>query len=80
MVGKPKIGLMTDKFDPASVIIMIGEDTPFIFKIHEDEILRITPAGFYIRGEKVEEDSEEAQRVYSAFRGWLISASLIRNY
>lgn len=38
------------------------------------EMLRIAPDGFYVRGEKLQQDAAESQRVYDAFAQWLIHA------
>jgi len=35
-----------------------------------EEMIKITPEGFWVRGVKVEQDSKEAQAVYEAFRRW----------
>jgi hypothetical protein len=41
-----------------------------------DEMLKITPNGFYVRGVKVEQDNKEAEIVYNAFKQWLAWAQL----
>jgi len=35
------------------------------------EMIRISPEGFYIRGTLVEENANEAHKVYQAFKQWL---------
>ena len=47
-----------------SITFFIGEEAP-------EEMLKICPEGFYVRGKKVEQDEEEAQQVYDAFIEWL---------
>jgi hypothetical protein len=36
-----------------------------------DEMLRVSPDGFYVRGVRVEADEKEAQYVYEAFKKWM---------
>lgn len=38
------------------------------------ETLRIAPDGFYVRGQKLPQDAEEARKVYDAFAAWLRAA------
>jgi len=45
-----------------------------------NEMLRITPEGFYVRGVKLEQDEHEAKLVYDAFREWMTWAALERKY
>lgn len=47
---------------------------------HPNEMLRITPSGFFVRGVKVEQDDREAEIVYNSFRDFLTYAALTRNY
>ena len=42
------------------------------------EMLRVAPDGFYIRGERVPQDDEEAETVYNAFKQFLVWAELKR--
>ena len=41
-----------------------------------DEMLKITQEGFYVRGQKVPQDDQEAEIVYNAFKQWLAWANL----
>ena len=41
-----------------------------------EEMLKITQTGFYVRGKKVKQDDKEAEVVYNAFRAWLTWAQL----
>ncbi len=43
-----------------------------------DEMLKITSDGFYVRGVKLEQDEQEARRVYDAFHSWLMWITLNR--
>ena len=45
-----------------------------------DEMLRVTADGFYVRGVKVPVDDNEARAVYNAFRAWMTWASLNNKY
>lgn len=38
------------------------------------EMLRIAQDGFYVRGQKLPQDAEEARKVYDAFVSWLRTA------
>ena len=43
-----------------------------------DEILRLSRDGFYVRGVRVPADEQEAEAVYEAFKAWLTWANLQR--
>lgn len=45
-----------------------------------DEMLRVAPDGFYVRGVKVPQDDKEAKIVYSAFLQWMSHMALTQNY
>lgn len=60
--------MMTDTARPNTITLNAGAD----------EMLRITPEGFYVRGVLVEQDEKEAQKVYQAFRSWMTWANLTR--
>jgi hypothetical protein len=45
-----------------------------------DEMLKITPDGFYVRGVKVQQDEREAESVYKTFHQWLTWATLNRTF
>lgn len=42
------------------------------------EMLRVAQDGFYVRGVKVEQDDKEAEKVYNAFKQFLVWAELNR--
>ena len=42
------------------------------------EMIRITPEGFYVRGVKVPADENEARTVYNAFKRWMVESELRR--
>ena len=41
-----------------------------------EEMLRVGPEGFWVRGVKVPQDDQEAQAVYNAFKQWMAWMSL----
>ena len=41
-----------------------------------DVMLTISPDGFYVRGVKIEQDENEANKVYESFKAWLTWAQL----
>jgi hypothetical protein len=43
-------------------------------------MLRVGPDGFWVRGQKVPQDDQEAQAVYNAFKQWMAWASLEGRY
>lgn len=43
-----------------------------------DEMIKVTPDGFYVRGQLVPADEHEAETVYLAFKQWLAWANLQR--
>jgi len=45
-----------------------------------EEMLRIGPDGFYVRGVKLKQDDKEAELVYNAFREFLTYHALTRSY
>ena len=45
-----------------------------------EEMLRVGPDGFWVRGVKVEQDAQEAQAVYNAFKQWMAWTSLRGRY
>ncbi len=45
-----------------------------------EEMLRVGPEGFWVRGVRVEQDDTEAATVYNAFKAWMAWAQLNRDY
>lgn len=45
---------------------------------NNDEMIRVSPEGFYVRGVRVPADEREAETVYNAFKQWLAWANLQR--
>ena len=44
------------------------------------EMLKVSDKGFWVRGVKVEQDEQEAQKVYEGFKAWMAWAQLTRDY
>jgi len=44
------------------------------------EMLKCSPEGFWVRGEKVPQDDTEALIVYNAFKAWMTWAQLNKDY
>lgn len=42
------------------------------------EMLKVGKDGFWVRGIKVDQDDKEAEKVYNAFRAWMVWAELNR--
>lgn len=45
-----------------------------------EEMLRVGPDGFWVRGKRVEQDDKEAETVYNAFKAWMTWATLNKDY
>ena len=56
--------------EPAAIAFNAGAD---------QEMLKISKDGFYVRGVKVEQDEKEAEAVYKAFKRWMVENELRRS-
>jgi len=45
-----------------------------------EEMLKVGPNGFWVRGVKVEQDADEALKVYEGFKAWMMWAQMTRDY
>jgi len=45
-----------------------------------EEMLRVGPDGFWVRGIRVKQDDREAATVYNAFKAWMSWAQLNKDY
>jgi len=45
-----------------------------------EEMLRVGPEGFWVRGVRVPQDDKEALAVYNAFKQWMAWTSLQERY
>jgi len=50
------------------------------FVISDIVMMRITPDGFWIRGEQVPQDDKEAERVYNALKEFIVYNNLVKDY
>jgi hypothetical protein len=55
---------------PSNIICLAGGE----------EMLKVGPDGFWVRGVRVPQDDQEAQAVYNAFKQWMAWASLEGRY
>jgi len=55
---------------PASITCMVAGE----------EMLKVGPSGFWVRGVKVEQDADEASKVYEGFKAWMMWAQMTRDY
>ena len=63
--------------NPVLTMNLDDEDgSEIIFYGNQSEMLKLTKTGFYVRGESVPVDEQEAREVYQAFRQWLVWAGL----
>jgi hypothetical protein len=42
----------------------------------DEEMLKIEPSGFWVRGQLVKQDDQEAEIVYNSFKQWLVMSTL----
>jgi len=59
---------------------MIDQPNTIVCQAGGVEMLRVGPNGFWVRGQKVPQDDQEAQAVYNAFKQWMAWASLGGRY
>jgi hypothetical protein len=60
------------KTEPNDEVLYVSPDSSIKFFITDQvEMLRISPDGFYVRGQKLEQDINEAKTVYVTFKAWL---------
>lgn len=68
--------------DPRDTFTFWGEDeaipNSIIMCADSNEMIRISPDGFYVRGVKVPADNKEAKAVYEAFKEFLVWSQLTR--
>lgn len=56
------------------------ETNSLVMNISHTEWIKISDEGFWVRGQKVEQDKNEARIVYQAFKEFLMWANLTRDY
>ena len=62
---------MTELNDALQIHTPAKENTISFYIAGNDEMLRISQDGFYVRGQPVAIDDQEAATVYNAFQSWL---------
>jgi hypothetical protein len=60
--------------------IMVTESNTITCLAGGEELLRVEPNGFWVRGVQVPQDDQEAQAVYNAFKQWMAWTSLQGRY
>ena len=75
--------LFTTGVNMPNPVLSISDSKPtsyIIMNTGADEMLKVAPDGFYVRGVKVPQDEREAETVYNAFLQWMSYMALTRNY
>ena len=78
IIGKsPSLATFDDVYN-TNAGYKFHEPNPSSIMLHAgaDEMIRVAPDGFYVRGVKVPVDDKEAETVYNAFKQWLAWAAL----
>lgn len=72
--------MLTKSYVDQNVEYQLHESKPNSITLNAgaDEMIRVAPDGFYVRGVKVPVDDKEAETVYLAFKQWLAWANLQR--
>jgi hypothetical protein len=68
------------KHSPDPVLTVSGPEQPNAITFFSDgvEILKCSHKGFWVRGQRVDQDDKEAQTVYNSFKEWLTWQQLSR--
>ena len=61
---------------PEKITIRKPEPDGITLRSGEDEMMKCTKEGFWVRGVKVPQDDKEAEAVYNAFKQWLTWATI----
>ena len=70
----------TAHFEPYLTVNEFNEPNMIVLHASSTEMLRVAKDGFYVRGVKIQQDEQEAEKVYNAFHQWLTWATLNRTY
>ena len=70
---------MTGLEDAWQIYTSSKENTISFYGKNNDEMIKISQNGFYVRGKQVPADEHEAEAVYNAFKSWLTWANLQRH-
>jgi hypothetical protein len=74
---------VTDEFQEMTIDDLVQKQAPpntIRCMAAGEEMLRVAPEGFWVRGVKVAQDQNEAETVYQAFKAWMTWAQLNRDY
>jgi len=74
---------VTDEFQemtPADLVRSYTQRDTITCMAAGEEMLRVSPDGFWVRGIRVKQDQNEAETVYQAFKAWMTWAQLNRDY
>jgi hypothetical protein len=63
--------MATGEPNRASIMEFIQPKNSIVLNCANEEMLRITDSGFYVRGVAVDQGTHEAQQVYEAFKQWM---------
>jgi len=62
---------MTELNNALQIHTPAKENTISFYIAGNDEMLKISQNGFYVRGKRIPMDDKEAETVYNAFQSWL---------
>jgi hypothetical protein len=74
----PSTNTVVDSGGPYQIYDNKEYQNSISFHAAGNEMLRCGPDGFYVRGEKVDQDDNEARIVYNSFKEWLTWQQLNR--
>jgi hypothetical protein len=69
--------IIKEESNPTPVITMTPNN--IIFYSGKNEVLRVSEDGFYVRGERVPAEQNEAEAVYRAFKAFLVWHGLTKD-
>lgn len=81
MTENPDLLFLSNSEGAAFTIQGSRKPNQIIFYLnHDQEMLRLAPEGFWVRGVQIEQDAQEAARVYEAFNAFMQGATFEREY
>lgn len=80
----PGYGAIPQVVAPGGPFTIRDDDNPgpntITLQSGSEEMIKVGPDGFWVRGKKIEQDDKEAEIVYNAFKQWLTWAQLNKDY
>ena len=69
---------MFEDTTPKSVLTFsaASRESTIVMCCGDEEMLKISPQGFWVRRQLVKQDDKEAQAVYNSFKQWLVVSTL----